>query len=92
VTKQYVLTDANGSEYQSALKGALGGNRADKIYGQMDCSSANRALLRGSGDTYRKKRVFFADEATAIQAGYRPCGNCMREAYKAWKAQSQISN
>ena len=32
----------------------------------------------------------FADEATAIAAGYRPCGNRMREQYKAWRAsQSQ---
>jgi hypothetical protein len=28
----------------------------------------------------------FADEATAIAAGYRPCGNCMRDQYKAWRA------
>ena len=27
------------------------------------------------------------DEETAIAAGYRPCGICMREAYKQWKAQ-----
>jgi methylphosphotriester-DNA--protein-cysteine methyltransferase len=31
-------------------------------------------------------RVFFADEATAIAAGYRPCGACMRAEYRAWKA------
>jgi methylphosphotriester-DNA--protein-cysteine methyltransferase len=30
--------------------------------------------------------VFFADEATAIAAGYRPCFVCMREEYRAWKA------
>ena len=28
---------------------------------------------------------FFKDEATAIAAGYRPCGCCMREKYKRWK-------
>ena len=26
-----------------------------------------------------------ADEATAISAGYRPCGKCMKEAYQKWK-------
>ena len=30
-------------------------------------------------------RVFFADEETAIAAGYRSCYYCMREEYKAWK-------
>jgi methylphosphotriester-DNA--protein-cysteine methyltransferase len=32
-------------------------------------------------------RVFFADEATAIAAGYRPCGACLRERYAEWKVQ-----
>ena len=36
-----------------------------------------------------KQRVFFADEATAIAAGYRPCANCLPEAYKAWKAKQR---
>jgi methylphosphotriester-DNA--protein-cysteine methyltransferase len=31
-------------------------------------------------------RVFFADEATATAAGYRPCAVCMRDEYRAWKA------
>jgi hypothetical protein len=91
MTKQYVLIDANGAQYLSDEMGALGGNSADKLYGQMGCSSANRALRKGTGESYRKKRVFFADEATAIKAGYRPCGNCMREKYKARKA-AQITN
>jgi methylphosphotriester-DNA--protein-cysteine methyltransferase len=29
--------------------------------------------------------VFFADEETAVSAGYRPCGVCMREEYTRWK-------
>jgi len=55
-----------------------------KIYGQLNCSSAMRAVA--AGNPYQKHRVFFADEATAIAAGYRPCGNCMRDQYKAWRA------
>jgi methylphosphotriester-DNA--protein-cysteine methyltransferase len=39
-----------------------------------------------ASNTYQKHRVFFAGEATAIAAGYRPCGNCMRDQYKAWRA------
>jgi methylphosphotriester-DNA--protein-cysteine methyltransferase len=34
---------------------------------------------------YVRHRVFFADEATAIAAGYRPCARCMPEAYRRWK-------
>jgi methylphosphotriester-DNA--protein-cysteine methyltransferase len=34
---------------------------------------------------YVKHRVFFADEAAAIAAGYRPCATCMKERYILWK-------
>jgi methylphosphotriester-DNA--protein-cysteine methyltransferase len=30
--------------------------------------------------------VFFADEETAIAAGYRPCGTCCEDRYREWKA------
>jgi methylphosphotriester-DNA--protein-cysteine methyltransferase len=76
-----VLTLADGTTAPSAVPGQLGGNRASKIYGRLDCPSANRALARG----YAMRRVFFADEATAIAAGYRPCAVCMRDAYRSWK-------
>ena len=82
--KMYKLLDENGKEYLSAEKGLVGGNRKLKIYGRMDCPSALSALKR-YGDSYVKSRVFFKDEATAIAAGYRPCGNCMREHYKLYK-------
>jgi methylphosphotriester-DNA--protein-cysteine methyltransferase len=29
--------------------------------------------------------VFFSDEATAMAAGFRPCGACMRQRYTEWK-------
>ncbi len=80
--KQYTLLGADGKPYLSDEKGTLGGNSKLKIYGTMDCYSANRAVKQG---TYQKVRVFFKDEATAIAAGYRPCGHCMREKYKRWK-------
>jgi methylphosphotriester-DNA--protein-cysteine methyltransferase len=75
----YTLTGPDNLDV--ARDGALGGNRRDKIYGRLDCSSARRALPRG----YATIRVFFADEATAIAAGYRPCGTCMRAEYRAWR-------
>ncbi|MDO5289927.1 MAG: Ada metal-binding domain-containing protein [Pseudomonadota bacterium] len=34
----------------------------------------------------RDSRVFFADEAEAQAAGYRPCGHCLRAAYRQWRA------
>lgn len=80
--KQYKLLGADGEFYMSDEKGTLGGNSRDKIYGRLDCPSANDWVQRG---TYQQIRVFFKDEATAIKAGYRPCGRCMRERYKAWK-------
>ena len=46
------------------------GNRRLKIYGKLTCGSGRRMK--------RENRVFFADAAEAIAAGYRPCGNCMR--------------
>jgi len=80
----YRLINAQGQEYRSAAKGQLGGNSRAKIYGRLDCPQALRALRKGG--PYRKNRVFFADEATAVAAGYRPCGACMREQYLAWRA------
>ena len=39
-----------------------------------------------------KYRVFFKDEETAIAAGYRPCGVCMKAEYKRWKEQKALKN
>lgn len=79
--KRYRLLGPDGGEYLSERPGALGGNRKAKIYGRLDCKSAIRTLPQG----YATQRVFFADEATALAAGYRPCGNCLRTEYRAWK-------
>ncbi len=79
--KRYLLTAADGSTYESETPGTLGGNRKLRIYGRLDCGSAVRALPKG----YAQQRVFFADEAAAIAAGYRPCGTCLRERYRLWK-------
>ena len=49
----------------------------------MDCPVALSLLRRGFQPRHR---VFFADEETAIAAGFRPCGACQREKYRAWKA------
>jgi methylphosphotriester-DNA--protein-cysteine methyltransferase len=56
---------------------AFAGNRKLKIYGTLNCSSGKRMKVGN--------RVFFKSEAEAIECGYRPCGHCMRSAYKTWK-------
>ena len=78
----YTLLGKDGRPYASERKGTFGGNSKDKLYGRLSCGTARNALPKGYADI----RVFFADEATAIAAGYRPCGNCMRVEYGQWKA------
>ena len=78
----YKLLDENGKEYLSETPGTIGGHKKLKIYGKLDCKSALRYIEK---DQYVKYRVFFKDEETAIAAGYRPCGVCMKEEYKKWK-------
>ena len=85
--KKYKLLDENGKEYLSDIPGTLGGNKKLKIYGKLDCTSANMWIKKGH---YIRNRVFFLDEETAIKAGYRPCAVCMKEQYKGWKVSSKI--
>ena len=80
--KKYTLLDADRRPYLSATPGELGGHRRSRIYGRLDCPVALSLLRRGFQPRYR---VFFADESVAIAAGYRPCGACLREKYRAWK-------
>lgn len=59
----------------------FGGNINAKdgpIYGTLECS-AGKTLLK-------KNRVFFASVEEAKDAGFRPCWQCMRREYRAWKA------
>lgn len=79
----YTLIDARGRPYPSPTPGRLGGHRRNKLYGRLDCPSALRALAAGG---YLTQRVFFADERTAIAAGYRPCAVCLPQEYRQWKA------
>ena len=78
----YTLIDAGGRAYESERPGSLGGHRGNRVYGRLDCAGALRWIERGH---YVSQRVFFADEATAIAAGYRPCANCMPDEYATWK-------
>jgi len=82
--RTFRLVGTDGVPYDSPTKGTLGGHRRSRIYGRLDCKGAARAIARGG--PYPKFRVFFADEAAAISAGYRPCAVCMRAEYDRWKA------
>ena len=80
--RRYTLLGADRRLYESATPGRLGGHRPGRRYGRLDCPAALRAIARGG---YVKHRVFFADERTAIAAGYRPCGVCLPAEYARWK-------
>jgi AraC family transcriptional regulator of adaptative response / DNA-3-methyladenine glycosylase II len=76
----YTLIGADRVPYASERPGALGGHRRNRGYGRLDCPAALRWIARGH---YVRHRVFFADEASAIAAGYRPCASCMPHRYAA---------
>lgn len=80
--RTFTLTAADGRPVSSAVPGTLGGHRGGRLYGRLDCRAALQALARGG---YAQQRVFFADEATAVAAGYRPCAVCLPREYAAWK-------
>jgi methylphosphotriester-DNA--protein-cysteine methyltransferase len=80
--KTYTLIGADGAPYESRIKGTFGGYKRGKLYGRLDCRAALQAIAKGG---YVKNRVFFADEQTAISAGYRPCAVCMPAEYAVWK-------
>lgn len=86
--KLYKLMGADGKEYFSEIPGTFGGNSRMKIYGRMDCPSALSAIRRFPG-SYEKFRVFFADEKTALAAGFRPYGIYICEKYKEYMADLQ---
>ena len=81
--KPYRLVGGDGREVLSETPGTLGGHRRTRVYGRLDCPGALRWIAKGK---YVRHRVFFADEETAIAAGYRPCAVCMREEYRRWRA------
>jgi hypothetical protein len=81
--RTYTLLGADRRPYASPTVGVLGGHRRTRLYGRLDCAAARRAIARGG---YAKDRVFFADEETAVAAGFRPCAVCLPEHYARRKA------
>jgi len=62
---------------------AWAGNAVLGIYGRLSCKSGRR--------TKRQNRVFFGSEREARDAGFRPCGNCLRQDYQAWKKNHELA-
>jgi hypothetical protein len=83
VDRMWTLIGADGRPYASPVPGTLGGHRRNRVYGRLDCPGALRWIARGH---YVTHRVFFADEATAVAAGYRPCAVCLPEEYRRWRS------
>ncbi|WP_312474749.1 metal-binding protein [Neobacillus sp.] len=82
--KVYTLMRADKQPYESEILGTFGGHRQSEINRRIDCPVAFGAINKCG---YIKHRGFFADEQTAISAGFRPCGVCMPEKYAIWKKQ-----
>jgi hypothetical protein len=82
--RTWTLIGPDGEPDAALAPGTLGGHRRGRIYGRLECPAALRALARGG---YVRDRVFFADEQTAVAAGYRPCAVCLPDRYAAWRAQ-----
>lgn len=56
------------------------GNLKLKIYGALSCVSGKR-MKTGT-------RIFFSSQQAACDAGFRPCGHCLRKEYLRWKLKS----
>lgn len=72
-------SEISNSELKNKIRSKqirYGGNANLKIYGHLDCKSGIRMK--------KSNRVFFSNMKEAIEAGYRPCGHCMRAEYKKW--------
>jgi methylphosphotriester-DNA--protein-cysteine methyltransferase len=72
--------DVSGSDLRKKIKAReiyFGGHKHLKIYGTLRCRSGKRMK--------RENRVFFASEKEALDAGYRPCGHCLKQNYLNWK-------
>ncbi len=84
----YRLRDKKNNEYCTKIPGTIGGHKKLKIYGEFDCPNALKWIAK---EYYVDQRVFFSDEGTAIEAGYRPCAVFMKKEYRAWKQSGKKS-
>lgn len=79
--KHTTILDAKGGNayVRSLIRSGnitMAGNAKLKIVGLLSCKSGKRMKP--------VNRVFFKDIKEAVDAGFRPCGHCMINAYKEW--------
>lgn len=77
MVRHHDLTDAEFRRLYREGAIVLAGNRRLRIFGTLRCTSGQRML--------RRNRVFFASEQEAWDAGYRPCGHCLRKPHCRWR-------
>lgn len=56
------------------------------------CSLQYQGIRREIFSKGNYSELFFLDEATALSAGHRPCGDCRRERFKEFKLRWQMAN
>ena len=84
VSKTYTLLGADGRAVPERREGPARRQRPHQgLRHAWTAPSRSRCCAAGFEP---KHRVFFADEETAIAAGFRPCGACMRARYREWRA------
>ncbi|MFB7534047.1 metal-binding protein [Streptomyces sp. NPDC056178] len=79
----HTLLGPDGEPCRSVTPGTFGGHRRSRLYGPLDRPCALRVMARGR---YVSQHVFFADESTAVRAGYPPCAVRLPKACARWKA------
>ncbi len=80
--KLYTLVGPDATPYRSQTPGRYGDTGPASSMGGW---TARLRCVPSPHGGYVKHRVFFADEATAIAAGYRPCAVCLPAQHAAWK-------
>ena len=81
--RTYTRLGSDGQPGRSTMPGTLGGHKRGRRYGRLDCPGALQWIAKGHNVRHR---VFFADEETAMAAGYRPCAVCLPDEYRRWMA------
>lgn len=94
--------DPFGNLFRTAARGTMMGNRGGAIHNEqreivgvyksrrwIACVLEFRGRHRTVMSPRRYTELFFLDEATALAAGHRPCAECRRERYNAFRASWQ---
>src|SRR4051812_48029475 len=89
----------SGELFRSPARGTLMGNRGGAIHNReqeivrqyksrswIACQLEFKGRRREVMSPGRYTELFFLDEATALAAGHRPCAECRRERFNAFKS------